>query len=298
MTPRRLEATVHHRAACELGEGPFWHEEQIWWVDIERGLLLSADRQGTLVHRMEFGQCIGAAVPTLRQTFLAALEREIAEVDWRDQSSKTIARPDQVPKDGRFNDGKCDPRGRFIVGTLSPEGREKTAALYSLHADGSLQWLRGNTSISNGLAWSADGRTMYFIDTPQLCVFAYDYDLETGAIAHERIVLRFPEKDGWPDGMTIDREGRLWIGFWDGWAVRCYRPETGDCEAMVPVPCARATSCCFGMDGLDRLFITTARTGLSESDLREQPLAGSLFVCDPGTSGFATACSHYRAGRA
>jgi xylono-1,5-lactonase len=112
--------------------------------------------------------------------------------------------------------------------------------------------------------------------------------LETGAISEERIILRFTEKEGWPDGMAIDREGRLWIGFWDGWAIRCYRPHTGVWEAVIELPCSRPTSCCFGGAAFDRLFITTARHGLSETELIQQPLAGSLFVCDPQTSGFAT----------
>jgi sugar lactone lactonase YvrE len=190
-----------------------------------------------------------------------------------------------MPEGSRFNDGKCDPVGRWLIGTMSHE-HLKTSSLYSLHKDHSLHRLRGEISISNGLAWSADGQTIYYIDTMALCVFAYDYSLATGSISKERILLRFSEKDGWPDGMTIDREGRLWIGFWDGWTVRCYQPETGICETIVEVPCSRPTSCCFGGPDLNRLFITTARHGLSEDELIRQPLAGSLFVCDPKTTGF------------
>ena len=178
--------------------------------------------------------------------------------------------------------------GRLIVGMMSPDGCRKDSSLYSLRPDHSLHRLRGNISISNGLAWSANGGTMYFIDTPERCVFAYDYNLETGSISGERVVIRIHEKDGYPDGMCIDREGRLWIGFWDGWAVRCYHPKTGECEAVVEVPCSRPTSCCFGGADLNRLFITTARVGLSENEKVQQGLAGSLFICDAGTTGFPT----------
>jgi sugar lactone lactonase YvrE len=254
-------------------------------MDIERGLLLSADLHGNLIQQVNFGQRIGAATPTGDGNFLVALEREIALLDLDSKQWRTIAQPQDLPAGSRFNDGKCDPAGRWIIGTTS-HGHPQTSSLYSLHQDHSLHRLRGDISISNGLAWSADGQTMYYIDTMALGVFAYDYNLKTGSISEERVILRFSEKDGWPDGMTIDRQGRLWIGFWDGWAVRCYQPQTGLCEVVVQLPCSRPTSCCFGGPDLNRLFITTAQHGLSESELLKQPLAGSLFACDPGTEGF------------
>lgn len=288
MPPRQIKAVLHRQDVCELGEGPFWHGGQLWWVDIERGQLLSADEHGSLVEKISFGQQIGAAVPAGARHFLVALEREIARVNLDARSWETVAQLAQVPEGGRCNDGKCDPRGRFLIGTMSKGGKESNAALHCLHHDHSLRQMKAGTSISNGLAWTADGRTMYFTDTPPRTVYAYDYDLETGAISGERIALKFTGDEGFPDGMTIDREDRLWISFWDGGAVRCYQPKTGVCEAVVEVPCSRPTSCCFGGENLDRLFITTARTGLTENELRQQPLAGSLFTCDPQTGGRPT----------
>jgi sugar lactone lactonase YvrE len=285
MPPRIIQATLHRRDVCTLGEGPFWHNEQLWWVDIEEGRLLSADGAGNQTQNIAFGQSIGSAVPAQDGTFLVALRAEIARLHLDSKQWDTIVRLENLPKGIRFNDGKCDPRGRLIVGTMS-HANSKDLSLYVLHHDHALNPLRGGISISNGLAWSADGETMYFIDTPALCVVDYDYNLENGSISHERTILRFSEEEGRPDGMTIDREGRLWISFWDGWSVRCYRPETGVCETIVRVPCARPTSCCFGGANMDRLFITTARSGLSEEELRDQPLAGSIFVCEPGASGF------------
>lgn len=287
MSPRRINAYVHRHDTCVLGEGPFWYDEQLWWVDIESGLLLSMDNHGNLIQRIAFGQRIGSAVPVTARTFLVALEGEIARLDLASKTWETMVRLDDLPEGGRFNDGKCDPRGRWTVGTMT-HGNAKACSLYSLHKDYSLHRLRGAISISNGLAWSADGSTMYYIDTMALGVFAYDYNLESGAISGERVILRFTKKEGWPDGMAIDRTGRLWIGFWDGWAVRCYQPQTGVCEAVIELPCSRPTSCCFGGAALDRLFITTARHGLGENELLQQPLAGSLFVCDPETTGFST----------
>jgi sugar lactone lactonase YvrE len=292
MSHRILSATLFRQDTCALSEGPFWHDGQLWWVNIEGGALRSADRDGKLIQNITFGQRIGSACPTTKYgIFLVALEREIALLHLDSERRETISRPHDVPANSRFNDGKCDPAGRWIGGTMN-HAEEKTCSLYALHHDHSLQRLRGDLVISNGLAWSADGRTMYHIDTPTRCVFAFDYDVATGSISGERVVLRFSEKEGWPDGMTIDREDRLWIAFWDGSAVRCYRPETGVCETVVQLPCTRVSSCCFGGDDLNLLFITTAREGLSDSELAEQPLAGSLFVCDPGTTGFPT--THFK----
>ena len=288
MSPRIIEASLYRQDECVLGEGPFWYENQLWWVDIDRGMLFSADGGGNLVQSIALGKRAGSATPARNGTFLVALEREIVRLNLGSKKWETIAQPGDVPEGNRFNDGKCDPRGRFIVGTMSPDGCRKDSTLYSLHGDRFSAQLRGNISISNGLAWSADGETIYFVDTPELSGFAYDYDVETGSISGERTILRFSEKEGWPDGMAIDREGRLWIGFWDGCTVRCYQPQTGHCEAVVRVPCSRPTSCCFGGADLDRLYITTARCGLNEKELLRQPLAGSLFVCDPKATGFPT----------
>jgi sugar lactone lactonase YvrE len=289
-TPHRIiPARLFRHDRCDLAEGPFWHDEHLWWVDIEKGCLHAADAQGNLTKSISFGQRIGAAVPAGHSYFLVALEREIARLNLESGDLQTVACPDNLPEGSRFNDGKCDARGRWLIGTLSMPGHRETSALYSLGPDSSLRRLRGAVSISNGLAWSAGGETLYYVDTPTRCVVAYDYDLDSGSISRERVALRFSEKEGWPDGMTIDREGRLWIGFWDGSAVRCYHPQTGICEATVPMPCGRATSCCFGGAELNLLFITTARVGLDEKALREQPLAGSIFVCEPGTSGHPTA---------
>ena len=282
---RKMEARLFLRSDCVLGEGPFWHAERLWWVDIEGGFLLSCNEAGGELEKIDFGQRCASAVPAEDGNFLVALEREIVRLDLARRTWEAVARPEDLAQDSRFNDGKCDPRGRLIVGTMSPDGKRPDASLYSLGADFKLRRLRGGISISNGLAWSADGATLYFIDTPTRCVLAYDYDLDRGSLNNQRIALRFAQEDGWPDGMTIDRQGRLWIGFWDGWAVRCHDPLSGACEAVVRVPCARPTSCCLGGAKLDLLFMTTARVGLSPAELKDQPLAGSIFYCKPESEG-------------
>ena len=165
---------------------------------------------------------------------------------------------------------------------------EGAGSLFVLDADLSVRTMADNVSISNGLAWSADGHTLYYIDTPTCRVDAFDFDPDTGNISNRRTVLRIPDGMGYPDGMSIDEEDMLWIAFWDGWGVRRWDPRTGKELARIEVPAARTTACCFGGENVDQLFITSARTGLSDADLAQQPHAGGLFQVDVGVRGRST----------
>jgi sugar lactone lactonase YvrE len=160
-----------------------------------------------------------------------------------------------------------------------------TANLYCLDTDGTLRHVFGGVTTSNGLDWSPDERTMYYIDTPTLQVAAFDYDAETGAISNRRAIIAFPPGVGRPDGMTLDAEGMLWIAHWDGGRISRWNPADGRQLQEIRLPVARVTSCCFGDSNLDRLYITTARHGLTEDQLRDQPHAGSLFAVTPGVPG-------------
>ena len=185
----------------------------------------------------------------------------------------------------RFNDGKCDPAGRFWVGTFDLEQKPHAGTLYRLDPDGSLHvMLRGITN-SNGIAWSLDKKLMYYIDTPTLTVQAFDYDHATGAIANPRVIIRIPEGAGFPDGMTIDAEGKLWVALWGGGAVHRYHPATGALLQAVAVPAPYTSSCAFGGPDLKTLYITTARGGLSPEQLEEFPESGNVFAVEPGVAG-------------
>ena len=136
----------------------------------------------------------------------------------------------------------------------------------------------GDVSISNGMAWSSDHQTFYYIDSPTKQVVAYDYENRSGHISNRRIVIQFADDDGFPDGMTIDTEDMLWIAHWNGWQVARWNPHTGEKLLQIKMPVAKVTSCTFGGEHFEDLYITTARVGLTEEELRKQPLAGSLFV--------------------
>jgi sugar lactone lactonase YvrE len=291
MNRRSIKPQLFLRGSYVLGEGPFWHHGQLGWIDIECGHLL-LHRAGETKTFGPFGQRIGVAVPTSQNTFVLALERNIVQLNPSNGTILPLCEDIPIASGHRFNDGKCDPAGRFLVGTLEMSGFQKTDKLYIYETGKPLRILREGLSISNGMAWSEDGKIFYHIDTPTRTVSAFDYDVDQGLLSNERTILTFSKEEGWPDGMAIDRNGHLWIAFWDGWAVRCYDPSSGKCLAEIPVPCARPTSCCFGGPELKSLYITTARQNLSEKELSEQPLAGSLFVCAPMTSGFP--CNEFR----
>jgi sugar lactone lactonase YvrE len=285
-SPRTLHATLFHQASCRLAEGLFWFQDQIWWIDIEGGRLHSIRDDGQQPQTYDLGQRIGSCAPITAEKFIVALEEGIGIWSRESGAIAMLARPEAGLPDNRFNDGKCDPRGRFLAGTLNMKDKEKSAALYALDHDGSHRTLLSPLSLSNGLAWSQNGRTLYHIDTPTREVSAFEYDAETGTLGAKTTVVRIPKEWGFPDGMDIDHDGNLWIAHWDGWAVRCYSPVTGQCLAEVRVPCQRVSCCRFGGPNHDRLYITTAREGLTAEQLTEQPLAGSLFVADTGTHGF------------
>jgi sugar lactone lactonase YvrE len=182
----------------------------------------------------------------------------------------------EVHTGGRFNDGKADPWGRFWAGTYLDRPRG-SSALYRLDPDHSLHTVATGVTCSNGIGWAPDGTTMYYIDTQTGGVDVFDHDPSSGAVTGRRRLIDVDR--GWPDGMTVDVDGCLWVALWDGWGVRRYAPD-GRLLTTVEVPAQRVTSCAFGGA---TLYITTARTGLT--DFGDQPGAGSVFACEPGVSG-------------
>jgi sugar lactone lactonase YvrE len=177
----------------------------------------------------------------------------------------------------RFNDGKCDPAGRFWVGTMSGSQGKAMGKLYCLDTDLSLHIMETDIRISNGLTWNPEATVMYYIDTPTRQVVAYDYDVDSGTISNKRLIIEIPRQIGFPDGMTIDQEGMLWIAMWHGWNVTRWNPHSGKMLASYETPARNTSSCCFGGSDLQDLYITTARVGNTEEELTSQPQAGGLF---------------------
>lgn len=281
----KAELVVDARAT--LGEGPVWdwRRQRLFWVDIEGEEVHVYDPATGEDRAVAVGQQVGALALSRSGGILLAVKEGLATFDLDSAQLTMIARPEAHLPDNRFNDGKCDPAGRFWAGTLSPTRGQ--AALYCLGPDLSLTRKLDGLTISNGLAWSLDHATMYHIDSKAQQVKAYAYDQATGAITDGRVIIEIPVEDGEPDGMTIDEEGMLWIAIWDGSRVGRWDPASGALIGEVSVPVHRPTSCTFGGPDLGTLYITSARTRLPPEVLAAEPTAGGLFACRPGVRGAA-----------
>ncbi len=265
---------------CLLGEGPVWDNRQkrIFWIDILNGEVHYFYPDSNLHRICKLGQLLGAIALKRPGGLIAAMKHGFATIDLEKGTIQSLATVETHLPDNRFNDGKCDPAGRFWAGTMSISNTPHTGSLYVLEKDFTVNTKIIGVTCSNGLAWSPDHKTLYYIDTPTRNVVAYNYDIINGNITDGRIVISIPKGKGYPDGMTIDTEGMLWIALWDGWKVIRYNPYTGRQLCQIILPVSQVTSCVFGGDAMEDLYITSARVGLLESDLKAQPLAGSLFV--------------------
>jgi sugar lactone lactonase YvrE len=199
-----------------------------------------------------------------------------------------VMHPDGDRPGNRFNDAKCDPRGRLWAGTMDDEEREASGRLYCVNDLKTARRFKDNVNLSNGLGWSPDGRTMYFVETLRSVIWAYDYNVDDGAATNERVFATVPSSDGWPDGICVDAEGCVWLAHWGGWRLTRFTPD-GRVDRVLKVPVPQVTSCAFGGAGLDTLYITTAAIGLDAIALAAAPLAGSLFAVQPGVRGLPVA---------
>ncbi len=274
-------------AKCTLGEGPVWDwkKQHLFWVDIEGKILLRYDPSKGENRSWHFNEMIGAAVPMENGQLLLALESGLATFN---AETETLVKH-QVLKNGdplmRFNDGKVGPDGNFWIGSMHKAFAPKAGNLYRVTKDFQTSVHISETTISNGMAWTADHRRFYYIDTPTYRVCSFDFDLGAAEISNKRTAISIPESFGGPDGMCIDADGMLWIAHWGGSCIRRWDPISGEVLEKVEVDAPHITSCCFGGENLDTLYITSARSGLTEAQLGEFPLSGGLFLYKPKVSG-------------
>lgn len=272
-----------------LGEGPLWHpiEHRLYWTDILTGTLYQANTSLMSYEKTYFDLQIGAFAFRKDGGLILATNRGFYDLNIDSGELNLLWIPQVKYKGERLNDGKVDPAGRFWAGTLDPQ--HKKGALFRLDPDGSKHIMLTDIGISNGLDWSPDRKTMYYTDSIQYTIYKFDYDLQTGSITNQQPFVQLPKNENEivPDGLCVDHEGNVWSAQWNGWQVVKYDPN-GTPIAVVKVPAQRVTSCCFGGDNLDTLFITTSRADLSEEELANQPYAGDVFYCQVDTQGQTT----------
>jgi sugar lactone lactonase YvrE len=255
-------------------------------VDIEASRVGLFDPVARSNRFLDLPSHVGAVVPTTAGDLVAATAQGFVRLDPDSGVVTALHDPEPGRSEHRFNDGKCDPWGRFWAGTMAYDFSPGAGSLWRLNNDFScsLQWQE--LTISNGLAWSLDRRFLYLIDSPTLTVMAFPLTSTGGLADHPTTCITIPaEWDALPDGMCIDAEGKLWIALFGGSAVTRWDPQDGRLMQTVELPCCQVTSCCFGGPDLDQLLITTARRGLDAQALGDQPLAGGLFQLSLGMKG-------------
>lgn len=296
-----LQASPSAPSPAGHGEGPVWDadRQELLWVDITAGRLrratVSPDGDLAEVATHEVGGTVGVAAPAADGGWLLGAGPGFTHLDAEGRATVLLELageggpqqpPDGQPSGTRMNDGGCDRAGRFYAGTMAFDERPGAGALYRVDLDGSVSTVLDGLTISNGLGWSPDDRTVYLSDSGAAVVWAFDYDLATGGFGARRVVLDFSgdPAGGVADGLTVDDEGCLWTALWGGGSVRRYGPD-GELLAVVDVPASQTSSCAFAGPGRDLLVVSTSVEGLSDGDRAGQPDAGRLFTARPGVTG-------------
>lgn len=281
-----IKAELIVDAQAKLGEGPHYDasSNRLYWVDIMGRKLRIYDLVTGEETIRSFDLMPSAVIPTTAGGVVLAMDDGVYLCQ-SEEAPVLLASIEADLPGNRSNDAKCDRQGRLWVGTMSMYDEPNAGGLYVIEPGGTCRQVLSGVGISNGLAWDYDRSRMYYIDTATRQVDVFDYDEATGKISNRRMALQIPENTGHPDGMTIDSEGMLWVAHWGGGCVSRWNPDNGEQIGVIRVPALFVTSCTFGGSDLSELYITTARNGMKEEELKRYPHAGGVFIARPGVRG-------------
>ena len=263
----------------EMGETPIWvpEEKLLYWVDIGSHMIFRIDVKTNEYESFKPDMPVRGLCRKSSGDWLVVTDAGLAFWDPSSNTCKFIIDPYENQPDLQFNDGAIDRQGRLVVGSYNSNQLDAPdGSLYRLDADCTLHRLDNNLVLSNGIALSPDGKTLYVSEMFAHKITAYDYEIETGTAGNRRVFVVIPEDAGKPDGLTVDSQGFVWAAHWGGWRVTRYDPA-GKLEREIRVPTELVTCIGFGGQNLDELYITTAWYSLSDQQRKEQPLAGDLF---------------------
>ena len=274
-----MQASLHIDTRHELAEGPVWHNDTLYWVNITEGRLYRHDATtGAITHFDLDSPALGVALPAADDWWWTARERDCA---WLHEPTGKVIPIDHpipdLPTAHRFNDGYTGPDGHPWVGSAALAGTRETAALYRADQSSALHVALPEITLSNGLGWSPDNTRFYYVDSPAHSLSVFDYDGASHQINNRKILRKFPQDGSVPDGLSIDIDSHIWLAIWGGSAVLRLHGETGEILDRVELPVTQVTSCVFGGEDGKTLFITSAHAGLSAEDIAAQPHAGSIF---------------------
>jgi sugar lactone lactonase YvrE len=288
---REFTAEVCTTDTFFLGEGCRWDEvrAELYWVSIYDGQFFRARADGTqveVVQRYDLGGDVGAVAPYSQRAQGWVVAKDTSLYRLSEGGEVELLAGLDAGDDVRVNDGAADPWGRFWIGTMAHDSSEGRGTLFRYDGDGDVQTIKAGVSISNGIGWSPDRRTMYYVDSAPATVFAFSVDGD-GGVSHQRVFAQLDATtEGSPDGLCVDAEGGVWVALWGGRAVRRYAPS-GEALAQVAVESPNPSSCAIGGANGTTLYITTAREELTDEDLAREPNAGRLFCVDVDVPGLA-----------
>lgn len=286
-----LKADLLIDSKAILGEGPVWDNEKecLYWLDIidcKIHCYYPKNNTDTIINTPKM---VTSLVKHKDGNLIITLSDGFYHLDLKTKEFTFLYNPKDNTEATRFNDGKCDCKGRFWAGTMALDQNSKQAigagALYRMDSFNSVEKILDSVTISNGLAWNSNNTKMYYIDTPTKAIAKYDFNKETGEISNKEIIIHINEKEGFPDGMTIDSEGMLWIAHWGGFKVSRWDPNKKVKIEEIILPTRNVTCCTFGGENLTTLYITTARDGLDKIEANEFG-AGGLYKIDLNITGF------------
>jgi sugar lactone lactonase YvrE len=286
--PRTLTADLLHDGQATLAEGPRWDSrtDRLIWVDILAGETHFLDPATGTDDVLTLGRHVGAVLPRASGGYVACVREGFCTMTSDGHEEPLYVLFDDELR--RMNDGRCDRFGRLWASSMTYDLSPGRAGLYRLGLDGAVVEALSGIWLGNGIDWSPDDTTMYFVDTLSHGIDQLDYDLETGAVRRNSRLTELPAEAGNPDGLTVDAEGGVWVAVYGGGRVERYTPA-GKLDTIVLVPgVTQVTSPGFGGPNLDTLYITTARENFSPDDARTQPHAGGIFAVTPGVVGQPT----------
>ena len=279
-TLKTYQAILEYDTKAELGEGAFWNHKtsELYWIDILQNQLHIYNPKTKVNRSFKTPSSIGTVVPTTKKDVaLVALQDGVYTLNTGNSQTALFSDVERDIPSNRLNDGKCDPSGRLWVGSMAFNQAQNAAKLYMVDEKGKASLKKDSVTISNGIVWTKDKKTMYYIDTPTSEIKAYDYDDRTGEISNERVAVKVDPNLGGPDGMAIDENDNLWVGMWNGNAVIQFDSKTGKVLSRVDVPAHNITSCAFGGEDLDILYITSVTIDMTDEEKAQFPKAGSVF---------------------
>ena len=287
MSKGKIEVKLACETVAGIGEGAIWDykNNRLLWIDIQGSVFIYNPSDGKN-KEIKIGKFVGTIVPYQKNIAIVALEDGIYELDLETEKLTFICNPENpVISGNRFNDGKCDANGRLWVGTMDKNSSPEKGRFYVVNGNGEYQQSLTDVTVSNGVCWSLDEKTMYYQDSPLRTVSAFEFNANKGTISEREEIIKMPKDMGNPDGNTIDATGMLWIANWGGACVSRWNPHTGQMLQKIDVPALNVSSVAFGGENLEDLYITTASIAMPSDKEELYPNAGKLFVCQPGVKG-------------